>query len=337
MLISALFLNYNFSLTHKKWLLAFTFALLFLSTNLYADKSYIKCWKDEDGLTECGNRVPRKYYNQQIRYIDNTGITRKIKEKAKTKEELDAQRELLKLLDLEEKQKKKSADYDAVLLKTYLTIDDLLASLNSKLTLIKSQAAILDSTIALKKQEFSQLVRQAANMERSGKPISKQLSKQLGRVRKDLKNLQTQVHNNRLETTKIKKTFAHDVERFILSKSNRLKHGLTTAQQRKMLHAIRISCLSTSQCELNWKKANDFIAAHATTKVLYQTKKISVTDIPDSKHDIAMSLALLENKKNSKKTIIFQIRCTREREGHEFCASHNVNDLLTQFKTAVYR
>lgn len=311
--------------------------LLFISNTLYADRSYIKCWKNAEGLTECGNRIPREYYNQQIRYIDDKGITRKVKEKAKTREELDEQLEIDKLLALEEKQQRQSKGYDDVLLKTYLTIDDLLSSLNSKLTIIESRGVILDSTIELKKREFGNLVRQAANKERSGQKISDQLAKKLDRTRQSLRNLQAQINNQAIETAKIKKIFAHDVERFMISKSQRIKYSLSTPSQAKKLHAVRLTCLNQAQCDLHWKKANDFITEFATTKVLYTTNKISVTDIPIKYQDIAMSLTILESTSSSKSMLIFQIRCNQEREGQEFCDSDDVSDLLKEFKSIVYQ
>jgi len=319
-------------------LLVFCLCLLFISTALSAaDKSFIKCWKNAEGLTECGNRVPREYYNQRIRYIDNRGITRKVKEKAKTREELDAQFEVDKLLALEEKQKRQSKGYDEVLLKTYLTIDDLLESLNSKLTIIESRGSILDSTIALKKHEFGNLVRKAANMERSGQQISDQLVLQLDNARTSLRNLQAQVSHQEIETKKIKNIFAHDVERFVISKSNRIKYSLTTPSQAKKLHAVRLTCLNQAQCDSHWKKANEFINKYASTKMLYTTDKVSVTDIPLKYQDVAMSLSRLDDKSNNKKLVIFQIRCNPKRLGQEFCASEEIDGLLKEFKNIVYQ
>lgn len=337
MLILTLIYKNTISLKQAVQLLVPCLCLLFISNTLYAETKLIKCWKNAEGLTECGNRIPREYYNQRIRYIDDKGVTRKVKERAKTREEHDAQIEIDKLLALEEKQKRQSKNYDDVLLKTYLTIDDLLASLNSKLAIIESRGAVLESTVELKKREFGNLVRKAANRERSGQTISDHLAIKLDQARNSLRNIQAQISNQAIETNKIKKIFAHDVERFILLKSNRIKHSLSTPSQAKKLHAVRLSCLNQAQCNLHWKKANKFIKEFASTKVLYTTNKVSVTDIPVKYRDIAMSLAILNNTSDTNKILIFQIRCNREREGQEFCASEDVSDLLKEFKSIVYQ
>ncbi|MCW8929618.1 MAG: hypothetical protein OQL19_05190 [Gammaproteobacteria bacterium] len=327
----------KFTLKQVVHVLVAFLCLLIISNPLYAEKSFIKCWKNAEGLTECGNRIPREYYNQKIRYIDDAGVTRKVKEKAKTREELDAQLEIEKLLALEEKQKRKSKEYDEVLLKTYLTIDDLLFALNSKLSIIESRGTVLESTLELKKREFGNLVRQAANSERSGQKISNQLATKLDNARNSLRALQTQISAQETETKKIKEIFAHDVERFMISKSHRIKHSLSTPSQAKKRHAVRLTCLNQAQCDLHWKKANDFIKEFATTKVLYTTDKISVTDIPKEYRDIAMSLTILNSTSEDKKMLIYQIRCNQEREGQEFCASEDINGLLKEFKDAVYK
>jgi hypothetical protein len=332
-----LFYKHKLFLKQLRFLPAIALCLLFISNTVYADKSYIKCWKNSEGLTECGNRVPREYYNQRVRYIDDQGVTRKVKEKDKSKEELESQKEQDKLLALEAKRIRKAKDYDDVLLKTYLTIDDLLASLNSRLDIIKSRSVILDSSIEIKKRKFAVLVRKAADMERSGKKISNQLAIKLDTARKDLKNLQAQVKTQELNMQKIKSVFAYDVERFILSKSNRIKHSLSTPSQSKKLHAVRLSCLNKSQCDSHWEKANKFIKEFATTDILYTTNNISVTDIPVKQQDIAMSLSILGNKSDSKKMIIFQIRCNPERKGQEFCSGEEVSGILKEFKSIIYQ
>ncbi len=92
-----------------------------------------------------------------------------------------------------------------------------------------------------------------------------------------------------------------------------------------------------AQCDLHWKKANDFIKEFATVEVVYTTDKISVTDIPIKYRDIAMSLTILDSTSKARKMMIFQIRCNQEREGQEFCASEDINSLLKEFKDTVYR
>jgi len=336
MLIIPFFYKNKLFLKQPGLLAFFFFYLLQLSAIVYAESSYIKCWTNADGLKECGNTVPREYYSQRIQYIDDKGITRKVKEREKTKEERNSQKNLDELLALETEKKRQAKEYDEVLLKTYLSIDDLLASLNSKLDIIQSRSVVLDSTIELKKRDFGNLVRKAANIERSGKKISKRLTSKLDTARKNLRNMQAQVIAQELNTKRIKSVFARDVERFVLSKSKRIKYSLSTPRQLKKMHVAYLDCLNQSQCDSFWEKGNKFIEEFATTDMLYSTSKVSVTDIPKKMQDIAMSLSIQGNQANTRKLIILQIRCNPEREGQEFCSGNEVNGILKEFKSIIY-
>ena len=190
----------------------------------------------------------------------------------------------------------------------------------------------------LKKRRFGNLVRQAANVERSGKQVSPQLTELLESSRNEIRNLQAQINSEKKETEKIKKVFAHDVERFMITKSSRLKHSLSTPSEAKRLHAARLSCLSEAQCQLLWDRSIEFIKEFASRPILYQTQRIVVTDTPEKHQDIAMSLTKLDARESdSKKDLIFQIRCHPERIGQEFCNSEEVAGLLTEFKTIAYK
>ena len=52
----------------------------------------IKCWHNKDGVRECGNAVPPEYAQQQSEEKDKSGLTVKTQERAKTQEELEAER-----------------------------------------------------------------------------------------------------------------------------------------------------------------------------------------------------------------------------------------------------
>lgn len=333
------------TLTSKKPLLFQTGILLFLSllllSNPLAGKEYIKCWKNTKGMLECGNRIPKEYYNQRIRYIDENGITRKIKEKAQTKEERNSQRRMAKLLNDEVKKQQKLDDYDAILLKTYLTIDDLLASLNSRLEIIKSRSSVLNATIELKQKQFDNLVKKAAALERSGSKKPDSLLNNLDAILKDISSLKTQVKEQKENTIKIKSVFSHDVERFILSKSKRLKKSLAHQKDAKKLPVTAINCANKAECDFHWGTANQFITENATTKVLYSTAKMTVTDIPTKPQDISITLSLLDNTSENeagiqfKKTLLLQVRCHPKKEGKELCSGEKVAHIIKEFKRSM--
>jgi len=330
--------TFSFKCLYRPILFAF---FLSAAPFLYAENSYIKCWQNTDGLTECGNRIPREYYNQRVRYIDEQGVTRKIKEREKNREERESQRKMEQLLAEEAEKKRQTDEYDDILLKTYLTIDDLLASLNARLEIITSRTIILDSIIELRNQSFNKLIKQAANMERNGREKPGWLIAKLTAARKDIAALKTQIVEQKENTEMIKSVFAHDVERFVISKSDRIKHSLTATGQSNKHHSAKVNCSGQSECDFYWGSANQFVTESATTDVLYSTGKVTVTDIPYKIEDIAMNLAISDNTFDSdseaqiNKVITLTIRCNPQRKGRELCNSKEVSRRLTEFRNNI--
>lgn len=303
----------------------------------------MKCWQNSDGVTECGNKIPRKYFNQKVRFIDDSGITRKVKEKAKTREELDAAEKLeqkkSKQLALENEKKNKIKESQDVLLKTYLNIDALLASMNSKLDIVNMQSSLLQSSLPAKKENFAKRIEQAADIERSGKKMSPQLSAKLKASRAEINNTQNQILLADKKVQQIKQTYSKDVERFILLKSHQITQRLTTQTKENYLtqsiRIIQLICKTKNQCNDFWQKAKQFIKEFATTEVLFENKQIAVSDIPLKHQDIAMALSLLETGQADEKIILLQIRCNHENKGQKFCNTDKVSNLLLEFKKII--
>ena len=320
--------------------------LLFIgiySTTLYSENKYMKCWENSDGVTECGNKIPRKYYNQKVRFIDDSGITRKVKEKGKSREELETAAKLeqkkSKQLALENEKKNKLKEHQDILLKTYLNIDALLASMHSKLDIVNIQSSLLEASLPVKKQKFASFVEQAADSERSGKEISPQLMAELTASRSEINNTQNQILLAEQKKQQIKQTFSKDVERFILLKSHQITQRLTMPTKKnysnQSIQVVQLDCNSQNQCNEYWKKAANFIKDFSTTAVLFESRQISVSDIPLKAQDIAMALSLLETDRADKKIILLQIRCSHEKQGQQFCRSDKISNLLPEFKKII--
>ena len=321
-------------------LTALVFILMLMQAPFSFAQDYIKCWKNNEGLTECGNRIPREHYSKKVRFIDTQGITRKVKERDKTAEELAIEEENQRILEAELAHKKKLKKYDDILLKTYLTVDDLLSALNSKLGSLESRITVLESILESRKKHFDELVKKAADIERSGKAIPVKLSNRLNAARLELRNLESQIDSEQQEALKIQKTYAHDVERFMITSANRMHYGLAQPEIARKSNAVRLFCSSEKQCAEYWNKANDYVKQYSSTPVRYASNKIVVTDSPAKSHDIAMGLTYLDQQElkenKNHKYIIFQLRCQQGKAGQEYCKDDNISNILREFKSEMY-
>jgi len=218
------------------------------------------------------------------------------------------------------------------LLKTYLTVDDILASMNNKLNLTASRIDIFKESIPVKKQKFDNLVKKAANMERAGKKVTDNLISELNALRTDIKNIKLQIKIEENKQANIKKAYRVDIERFVFLKTRQLINKVKTKQEEEKLHIVLITCNDKNQCIDLWKQANKFVTEFSNTDIVYQTDTFIVSDSPEKSNDISMTLSLqADDIDEKKKIIVLHIRCHPERKGREFCSSEKVKNTLSDF------
>ena len=340
MLKTKLFHNHSQEFLVISLIFISTVFMLFYTTSLFAaNNSYMKCWKNVEGVTECGNRIPREYYSQRVRFIDDRGVTRDIKEKSKTREERIAAKEAAEkeqqLLAQEEEKKRKQKMDEDILLKTFLTVDDLLASMNSKLALTNSRIDILEGSIPGKQRKFDALLKKAANMERAGKKPSDNLFAELDAIRADIKNTKLQIKIEQDKQISIKQTYRKDIERFVLLKGKHMKYKAKTEKQQEKIRIAHIVCRDQQQCMNYWEQAAEFVKKYSFTSVIYKTDIFSVSGTPEEGDQLAITVAVLDDnleKEADKKTILLHIRCHHSAENKKACSDKKIKHILNDFK-----
>ena len=150
----------------------------------------IVCWTNSDGIRECGNAVPPEYAQKEVRTINERGMTTEVKERAKTPEELEAERTRLaeqqKREEEEAELKRKQETYDQVLLSTYLNEQDIIRSRDRQAATIDGTIELTQVTINKLQEKLDEERKKAANYERLGKPLPE-------RTQEDIDSLQAQI------------------------------------------------------------------------------------------------------------------------------------------------
>lgn len=159
---------------------------LFLAANVTAG---IKCWTNSEGFKECGNVVPPEYSQDGHSEVNEQGITTETTDRAKTSEELAAEKQAL--VEQEERNKiaKQQADRDRVLLDTFTTEDDLVLARDGKLAAIDGRIHHTEQIASDLELKLTSLEEDAANQERSGKQLDEKLLSNIA-------SLQTQIEEN---------------------------------------------------------------------------------------------------------------------------------------------
>lgn len=178
----------------------------------------IKCWTNSEGVRECGNAVPPEYAQKSHREISDTGVTLGTTARAKTKEELKIEREEAArqaAIQAEEARKiREQRTKDRVLLNTYTTEKDLMLAHEGQVAAIDIR---IDHTQKIVKQlggSLEQLHAQAADLERSGKPITPELKSKIAKVEKQLQDSHAFIDKRRLQKAELAAQFEKDLARY---------------------------------------------------------------------------------------------------------------------------
>lgn len=174
----------------------------------------IKCWHNKDGVRECGNTVPPEYAQQESEVKDSSGLTVKTQQRAKTQEELEAERAAAKAKADEEAVEKERQKRDRVLLDTYASEDDLLLSRDGQINQLDSQVRQTNVTISKLQKNLDTSIGRAADAERKGEKPSKELTDNIDSVRKQIADNQRFIETKHKEQQEILDRFAGNIKRF---------------------------------------------------------------------------------------------------------------------------
>ena len=180
--------------------------------------SAIQCWTNREGIRECGNAVPPEYAQQRVRTLDERGFTVEIQERAKTKEEAaEEQRRQAEeeRRQAEAKQRQEAqATYDRVLLSTFTTEQELLASRDRKVAAIDATIEVTGLSIENISEALKRYQKRAANLERSGRPVSDALQKDIAGLKAQIASKQKYIDAKTEEKAAIQEKYQQDLERF---------------------------------------------------------------------------------------------------------------------------
>ncbi|MGD8524953.1 MAG: hypothetical protein PVJ63_01795 [Thioalkalispiraceae bacterium] len=198
----------------KSRYLTLSLIVISLLAPLSASQAAVKCWKNKEGVRECGQAVPPEYSQQRIEILNSKGVVVKVIERAKTPEELEEFRRQEKLRKAREREKAAQKRRDLILLQTYTTEKDLLLARKQNLRAVEGIISITNSNTSTLKENLKVLEKRAADFERAGEQPPEDLLK-------DMENLKSQIRDNEEFISKkvqalqeTEKKFDADLKRF---------------------------------------------------------------------------------------------------------------------------
>ncbi len=183
-------------------------------TNATPGGGHIKCWHNKDGVRECGNTVPPEYAQQGSETKDKFGVTIGESGRAKTMEELEAERAASKAKEQEAEAVKKRAAQDRVLLDTFTTEDDMVLTRDGQVAHLESQIHLVESHISKLQKNLDQMIERAAEIERRGEKPSDDVVKNIDNVRNQIAENHKFIDTKHREQEVIRERFEADIARF---------------------------------------------------------------------------------------------------------------------------
>ncbi|MCZ6803576.1 MAG: hypothetical protein O7D86_06520 [Proteobacteria bacterium] len=174
----------------------------------------MKCWTNSDGVKECGSRVPPEYAQQSHQEIGKGGLVREETERAKTNEELAEEERLVKLEAKEAKELEEQKNLDRILLQTFSNVGDIERARNERVTALEAAIKLTQTRSEKIQLDLDKRIQTAANQERNGKTPSEDLLKDIGSLKRQLKNNDTFIEKKRLAQEETKKSHEIDIARF---------------------------------------------------------------------------------------------------------------------------
>lgn len=184
-----------------------------IAVDSHADKKLYR-WVDENGKVFYSDKIPPQESKKERAILNEQGRKVDTLERAKTHEEyLEAKRQA-KLDEERRKREAAQAAYDRMLLKTYHTEEDLFHRRDSNLQTIDNLIHIARNTIESQKSELRELQQNAADHERSGRPVPGYLLEQMDIANEKISYSRQYIADRKKERQQVLKKFDEDIKRY---------------------------------------------------------------------------------------------------------------------------
>jgi hypothetical protein len=180
------------------------------STGSHAEKLYR--WIDEKGIVHYGDSIPPEYSKQQRDILNKQGVQIGTLEAEKTPAQVAE--ELRKREALRQSQAR-----DEILLRTYISTDQIEQLRDQRLDLIESQIKVTTQYLHSRRSKLAELHAQSAvfrpySTSANARPMPDQLAEELVRTLNDIKVQEESLVTKRAEQDALREQFHKDIERF---------------------------------------------------------------------------------------------------------------------------
>jgi len=292
-------------------------------------------WVDDEGNVHYSDTIPPAQVEKEHTEISKKGIRINTVPRAKTLEELRAEQELEWMRAQQERLIEEQKAADQMLLETFRSEDDIVMARDGKLEAVDVKIAVTKTNIRRQQQYLASLRSHAANLERTGKPVPKELVNNIAKAEQAIRDSYAIIVDREAEKNTIRAVFEKDLERFLRIKNlTDSWKPQATGESRPILHNI-VTCRDAAECDRLWSKATTYVREHATTPVQSSGPKILITAPPTREHDISLVLSRISGDKGGEDSLFLDLQCHDSLPGQEMCKSPEAKGIINGFRPAL--
>lgn len=168
-------------------------------------------WVDENGQVHFGDTIPPEYAKQQKEELNEQGFTVRTIERAKTAEELEAERQAAIEQQRLAAERAEQRLYEDRLLATYETEEALLRARDQRVESIESQLALAEGQLAARETILGLLQQQAAERERAGQKPGQKLLDDMATTQRQIDARHVHIGELELELAEVRRRFDADI------------------------------------------------------------------------------------------------------------------------------
>jgi hypothetical protein len=187
-----------------------------LITGLYnlPAQAAIKCWKNNEGVRECGNRVPPEFAQQGHEELSNSGMVVDKQDRVKTKEELEQAAKEFEILAEQERQKAQQARTDKILLATFSRVSEIEAVRDERLNVIQASITPVEKQSETIQLDLDKRILAAAEAERSGSTPNEALLNDIASLERQINEKKQYASEKQIEVEETIKEYTANIDRF---------------------------------------------------------------------------------------------------------------------------
>ena len=188
--------------------------VIVLSTLSGPVQARFKCWTNNEGIRECGEKVPPEFAQKGHEEMSGQGIVLKKKERALTKEELVEEARLAVIAAEQQKLEDEQAKQDRILLDTFISVADIGTVRDDKLSVIESSITLTNKRNEKTQEDLDKRIQAAATAERAGNAPNEALLDDIKLLRARIEKNKVFIEDRKKDQDVVKAAAEVDIERF---------------------------------------------------------------------------------------------------------------------------